>query len=53
MLILEKYNFDLEKYEKILDPFLTLYMYDELIRDVVIEARETADLVFDKLAYAL
>ena len=53
MLVLEKYNYSLEKYEKLLDPFLTLYMYEELIRDVVQEARDTADEVFDKLAYAL
>ena len=53
MEILEKYNYDLEKYEKNLDPFLQLYQYETIIKDDVVLARDTADQVWDKLTIEL
>ena len=51
--ILEKYNYDLEKYEKNLDPFYMLYQYETFIKDDVVHARDTADQVWDKLTFDL
>ena len=53
MKVLEKYNYNLQKYENLIEFFFVLYSYEVEIKSTVIFARETADISFDKLTQDL